>query len=97
MKKRILTFLLATTMVFSLVGCGTGEQEEVNEQVSEAETESVVESAEEAAIENVEQSEETTEQAEETGTVEKLEGFQYQIVFDVDGTQKVIGFKKEDL
>ena len=96
MKKRIITFLLATTMVFSLVGCGTGEQEEVNEQVSEVETESVVESAEEAAIENVEQSEETTEQAEETETVEKLEGFQYQITFDVDGTQKVIGFNTPD-
>ena len=38
------------------------------------------------------EAETVTEQAEESGAVEKLEGFQYQITFDVDGTQKSIGF-----
>ena len=98
MKKRSLTILLATTMVFSLVGCGNSSGAEVNEQASVNEVETVeetVEQTEESSLE--EQTEETTEQAEESEQAEtKLEGFQYQLTLEKDGTQKVIGMNIPD-
>ena len=53
MKKRFLAILLATTMVFSLVGCGnSGTEAEVIEQAGELE--SKVESVEEQVTSEVE-------------------------------------------
>lgn len=52
MKKRVLGILLATTMVFGLVGCGSTAETEVIEQTGEVE--SIVESVEEQATSEVE-------------------------------------------
>lgn len=96
MKRKLVSILLTAAMVFSLAGCGSSAETEVSEPVV-SEVESVEETENidaETELETVEPVEETTEQTSET--VEKLDGFQYQFSFDVDGTQKLIGFNIPD-
>lgn len=97
MKKRFLTILLVTTMVFSLVGCGSNSETEVSEQASVSEVESTVESVEEVEEQATVEVESVEEQTEENVPAEtKLEGFQYQLTLEKDGTQKVIGMNTPD-
>lgn len=90
-----LCILVAIIMAVSLAGCGNNPKVETKETEKVVEMQSTTENeAEEACmeeiVENVETESVESENVEET--VEKLEGFQYQLTFDVDGTKKLIGF-----
>lgn len=86
MKKKILGTLLTTSMILSLTGCGSNTTEpiRVSEQVSEVSVE-----VQESVIETGEQTEENAESSKTEAS-----GFEYNLTFDVDGTEKVIGFNR---
>ena len=96
MKRKLVSILLTAVMALSLVGCGAKTEPVSVEEAVETEAESVAEMAEPVSeTEAVEELEET-EQVEESKAVEALEGFQYQMTFDVGGIQKAIGFNTPD-
>lgn len=92
MKRKLVSILLTAAMVLSLAGCGVKTEPASVDETVETEVESVVEEAEIVTETEAAENIAGTEQAEETEAVDELDGFQYYLSFDVDGTQKVIGF-----